>query len=417
MTDPDTSVEWTGERLVTTCRRPLVFEHLHRYAIGCALSRGKRVLDIACGEGYGAYLISRTAESVLGVDIDAGVTAHAAAKYPRPNLKFAQGTCEKIPCEDHSVDLVASFETIEHLTEHGSFLEELKRVLAPGGILVISSPDKIEYNRISGTPNRFHFSELTHHEFLGLLHRNFAYCLAGKQRLVLGSWIAPDEITEKTGVATFFGNFERLESERGVRQGVYSIAICSDSPLPEVDLGLFEDARLSARIWSLLDTETAETTGLSGDAARHVEILQRQLEEKTQQVMHFKQESENQAGIVSRLHSHLQMTEERLDRITHQFLEARWENLTARRHILRPPRSASGVPLTVDLQNRAEQAEGERDRLREMATWLHAELETIRHELQLLKQRTQRVRNSLGFNLLRPFSSAHRKFYRVTKLE
>src|ERR1700716_1400845 len=100
----------TGERLVTTCHRPLIYEHLHRYAIACGLAKGKRVLDIACGEGYGANLLAHVAAEVIGVDIDAATIAHAKNAYRHRNLSFLKGSCTEIPCADQSMDLVASFE-------------------------------------------------------------------------------------------------------------------------------------------------------------------------------------------------------------------------------------------------------------------------------------------------------------------
>jgi ubiquinone/menaquinone biosynthesis C-methylase UbiE len=144
-TDPAAELAWTGERLVTTCHRPLVFEHVHRYAVACALAEGKRVLDIACGEGYGANLLARTASKVVGVDVDPTTIEHARRKYRDRNLEFSVGDCLEIPCADQSIDLVASFETIEHIADHERFLSEIKRVLAPGGLAMISSPDKAAY--------------------------------------------------------------------------------------------------------------------------------------------------------------------------------------------------------------------------------------------------------------------------------
>jgi Peptidase C39 family/Methyltransferase domain len=79
----------------------------------------------------------------------------------------------QIPCEDQSIDLVASFETIEHISEHDVFLSEIKRVLAPGGILVISSPHKAEYQKVSEAPNPFHEAELDHDEFVRLITKRF----------------------------------------------------------------------------------------------------------------------------------------------------------------------------------------------------------------------------------------------------
>ena len=250
---PAESLEWTGERLVTSCNRPLVYEHLHRYAIACAVAPGKRVLDIACGEGYGSNLLARVAASVIGVDLDAKTIAHARAKYSHRNLEFLEGSCDEIPCADGSIDLVASFETIEHISDHARFMSELKRVLAPGGMLVISSPDKAEYRRRSEAGNPFHQAELTHSEFIALMKQSFKHCISARQRLVVGSWIAPDVASAKVANATFHGDFRGIETEPGVHHGVYSLAICSGKPLPTLPLGLFEDERVTAQTWSLLD--------------------------------------------------------------------------------------------------------------------------------------------------------------------
>ena len=299
--DPADSLEWTGERLVTSCNRPLVYEHLHRYAIACTLAAGRRVLDLACGEGYGSNLLARVASSVLGVDIDAKTIAHAKAKYPHRNLEFLEGSCAEIPCADASIDLVASFETIEHIDDHGRFLAELKRVLIPGGLLIISSPDKAEYRRRGEAGNPFHQAELSHDEFLALMRANFKHCVAGRQRLVAGSWIAPDVASTKVAAATFQGDFTGIEMQPGVHHGIYSIAVCSDRPLPAVHLGLFEDPRVSADIWSLLD-RTASPAELfmqfaeNENAARilkerneHIAILQQEVEQRTRQVAESRQ--------------------------------------------------------------------------------------------------------------------------------
>ena len=67
---PAEDLAWTGERLVTTCHPSLVYEHLHRSAVAFGLAKRKRVLDIACGEGYGANLLARIAAKVIGVPIN-----------------------------------------------------------------------------------------------------------------------------------------------------------------------------------------------------------------------------------------------------------------------------------------------------------------------------------------------------------
>ena len=112
------ALTWTGERYVPEIAGEIRLEHVHRYLIARELVPGKRVLDIACGEGYGSAILSAAAAHVTGVDISPEAVAHASSKYARSNLVFCLGSCEAIPLEDHSVDVVVSFETIEHIERH-----------------------------------------------------------------------------------------------------------------------------------------------------------------------------------------------------------------------------------------------------------------------------------------------------------
>src|SRR5262245_50731816 len=98
-------LEATGERFVPTKMQAEVeIEHWHRYAFAVLLTREKRVLDIASGEGYGSALLAELATSVIGVDINKEAIYHASASYSRSNLKFLLGSCTDIPLTDASVD-------------------------------------------------------------------------------------------------------------------------------------------------------------------------------------------------------------------------------------------------------------------------------------------------------------------------
>ena len=149
---------WTGERLVPTCRGQILYEHLHRYAVAVTLAHGKRVLDIACGEGYGSNLLAAAGAEVIGIDIAPDVIAHAKRAYPRQNLIFREGSCLNIPMDDKSIDLVVSFETIEHVWDEQqvTFLREIERVLKPEGLLLMSTPNKLLYSDQPNHKNPFH---------------------------------------------------------------------------------------------------------------------------------------------------------------------------------------------------------------------------------------------------------------------
>lgn len=148
------ALESTGERFLPGMEGAIEVEHLHRYILACELARGRDVLDVACGEGYGSNLLAGVARSVVGVDIADSAVAHARAQYTRQNLRFVQGDCALLPLEDASVDLVVSFETIEHHDQHEAMLAEIDRVLRPGGSLIISSPNKKTYSDTPDTHNK-----------------------------------------------------------------------------------------------------------------------------------------------------------------------------------------------------------------------------------------------------------------------
>jgi glycosyltransferase involved in cell wall biosynthesis/SAM-dependent methyltransferase len=233
-------LRWTGERLVTSLSGDIVWEHLHRYAFAKELALGKDVLDIACGEGYGSVLLASRARSVTGVDLSLEATRHAQGKYVKANLHFCVGDCRNIPLLPQSVDLVVSFETLEHVAEHELFLAEIRRVLRPGGTLVISSPDRENYSDITGHENPFHAKELYREEFNALTRKFFRNNTLLSQRVVLGSYLAPAAQPELAYCGTYRGDWSGIDFIPGVAANVYSLAVCSDEPLPPLRVGLFE---------------------------------------------------------------------------------------------------------------------------------------------------------------------------------
>jgi len=152
---------------------------------------GKNILDVASGEGYGSALLASRALSVVGVDISIDAINHASEIYSRPNLKFIQGSATRLQFDDHSFDIVVSFETIEHLNEQSQMLSEIRRVLKPSGYLIISSPNRPIYSEESGELNEFHVKELDFQELDSLLSVEFEHVSYVGQRLTIGSVIQP----------------------------------------------------------------------------------------------------------------------------------------------------------------------------------------------------------------------------------
>jgi ubiquinone/menaquinone biosynthesis C-methylase UbiE len=128
---PCSPLQFTGERWTSAASGQIELEHLHRYLAARDLCRGKDVLDIASGEGYGTALLAQVARRAIGIDVAASVSAHAAAAYAGPNLHYLTGDARSIPLAAGCVDVVVSFETLEHFAEQEQFLAELRRVLRP----------------------------------------------------------------------------------------------------------------------------------------------------------------------------------------------------------------------------------------------------------------------------------------------
>ena len=188
--------EFTGERLIPgEVDIDLLNEHMARYHFAVRLARGKRVLDAGCGAGYGSAELADVAESVTGIDIAPEAVEHARAHYALPNLVFEQASCTLLPYGDGAFDLVVAFEVIEHLADWRAFLQEVRRVLAPAGQLIVSTPNRLYYTESRGVHgvNPFHVHEFDFDEFTGELKQFFPYVSMFLENHVEGVTFQPHE--------------------------------------------------------------------------------------------------------------------------------------------------------------------------------------------------------------------------------
>ena len=160
----------TGERTVPGLaqenywfrRHQVVYERFVDRCTGCD------VLEAGCGEGYGADLIAGVARRVIGLDYDESAVAHVRTRYPRVDMRH--GNLASLPLDDDAVDVVVNFQVIEHLWDQGQFVDECARVLRPGGVLLMSTPNRITFSPGRDTPiNPFHTRELNAAELTELL--------------------------------------------------------------------------------------------------------------------------------------------------------------------------------------------------------------------------------------------------------
>ena len=139
-----------------------------------------------------------------------------------------------IPIADASIDVVVSFETLEHLTKHEAFAAEVRRVLRPGGLLAISSPNRTAYTEEADYHNDWHLRELDRGEFPNYLHQSFTHVRLFAQRPLVGSVIACDEERSEGRPGGFIlrgdGIFHRTEN---LPHPPFFVALASDAILPE----------------------------------------------------------------------------------------------------------------------------------------------------------------------------------------
>ncbi|MFA6358538.1 MAG: rhamnan synthesis F family protein [Candidatus Omnitrophota bacterium] len=190
-------LEWTGERYIpdidpSISGAEIHYEHLHRYAFVSQYVKGKKVLDLASGEGYGSFLLSKSAESVTGIDIDLEAVKHASGVYKKNNLTFLQGSITDVPIPGEKLfDVVVCFEAIEHIEQHEILLQEIKRLITDDGILIISTPNKQAYSDIPNYHNPFHVKEIYYQDFYDLLNEKFQHVIFFGQQDYSGSSIFP----------------------------------------------------------------------------------------------------------------------------------------------------------------------------------------------------------------------------------
>jgi SAM-dependent methyltransferase len=268
-------MDFTGERYIPELKWPEVsYEHWHRYVYAERLVAGKSVLDVACGEGYGSHWLARRAKSVVGVDISEEAIAHARLRYTGENLSFLQGGADLLPLEGEGLfEVVTSFETIEHIDipTQERFVGEIKRVLKPGGVLLISTPNKHEYSDVPNYSNDFHIKEFYEGEFVEFLGRFFRHVSLLGQRVYPASFVWPlGEYRDSEIRQMHLGEHGFGPLSIDARRPIYFVAIASDEPCESAGSSTLIDVSsqaLNDRQQELIDRTVAWQKEL---AARHM---------------------------------------------------------------------------------------------------------------------------------------------------
>jgi len=166
-------MRFTGERVIPELPelRVTFLQSLAAYEHAAPFVTGKRVLDCGCGEGYGTALLAERATLAVGLDREREVVAYAASKYrTAERASFIAAGAEALPFTDGSVDVAVCFQVIEHLPDPVAFLHEVRRLLAPGGVFMLTTPNLL----VTGArPNPHHVHDYTPDDLCALLEGVF----------------------------------------------------------------------------------------------------------------------------------------------------------------------------------------------------------------------------------------------------
>lgn len=210
------------------------YEHIHRYLFSIQYTRGKKVLDLACGEGYGSALLAQSASEVIGIDICPEAVTQANAVYQNKNLSFRVGSMECVPL-DVLFDVIVCFEAIEHISNHDLLCKEVKRLLQPNGIFIVSTPNKWVYSEDGVTKNPYHMKELDLTELQTLLTRDFRHQYIYGQKTVTSSRVFPLHSSTNT------------VQEKRIQMRVDGFCVTDqEDPLPRYFIALASDQRVEA---------------------------------------------------------------------------------------------------------------------------------------------------------------------------
>jgi SAM-dependent methyltransferase len=137
-------LELTGERTLPDVPEENYWyrRHLAVYRWIATRCGGLRVVDMACGEGYGSAVLAQSAAQVTGVDANPEAHEHARLRYSAPGLRFERGLVEEWE-EGAPWDAIVFLQTIEHVTEPGMLLRRFADLLTPGGVAYVSTPNRL----------------------------------------------------------------------------------------------------------------------------------------------------------------------------------------------------------------------------------------------------------------------------------
>ena len=256
----------------------LAVEHYHRYLYALRFVTGKRVLDVGCGDGYGAAFLSLAASEVLGVDLSESAVQQARNKYVEfSNARFETGNCVDMRFTEQPFEVITCFQTFEHLDgeEQVRCMANMKNMLAPKGVVVASTRDRSAQATAPSEPGLKHLlSAVEFYEFLKRYFKNVIF--VGQKPLMLSAmWSLHGWQDDSFALQAREELFSPKEKGEQFTEPTNIIAVCSDEYLPRMiadsSNSFYFDSKHEIRVKDVLSRSKqleTEMEGLRAELAR-----------------------------------------------------------------------------------------------------------------------------------------------------
>lgn len=232
-----TELKFTGERLIPkiNINQAFYYEHLVRYFFASQIAKKKTVLDLGCGTGYGSYILKNIgdAQKVIGIDISKDAIDYAKKYYGKSADFHIDNILSLKSISNNSIDIVTTFEVLEHTNKHDQMFKEIKRVLKDSGIIIISTPNILTYP----PGNTYHLKELSPVKFENILKKYFKNTKIYFQNYFFSEEIRDNNFSKQIDILTaenlFQEDIKHFTIDKNVKDSEYLLAICSNINLPK----------------------------------------------------------------------------------------------------------------------------------------------------------------------------------------
>ncbi len=295
------SLDFSGERVIPGLVDPnLMAEHLARYRFSCQFTQDKSVLDLACGSGYGAASLKENSRQVVAIDLSEQAVAYAKSHFHREGIHFLVGDATCLPFPDARFDVVVAFEIIEHIEKDAEFLREVKRILKPEGLAILSTPNRVFSREQEIAENPFHIREYSEKEFAELLGTFFPSIVLGRQNHAEGmQFDFPGD--QPDGHLAFDGE----KSEGTVANSQFLLALCSHGRIGHIGKNPYFFVSSQADI---LETRN-----------RHLKLYESQVKGNLKRIGELEEELSAKSGHLARYEEELGNSKQAYDELRSDF--------------------------------------------------------------------------------------------------